>query len=345
MQDDITNIAHPSAGRARLPHPNFAHLRDLTDERGLWEHASYSTPRQEHGFCNDDNARALVIVAHERIEDLTDLARIYLGYVREARKPDGTFRNRRDATGSWARATGSDDSQGRAWWGLGATARQAPEEWMRKAALEEFESCASFESPHLRANAYAALGAAEAINGNSEFHPAIELLDRTTRLIAGAARSTIPWPEPRLTYDNARIPEALLAAGAALGDERRTILGIRLLEWLTLNESRGSEFSFTPVGGRRPGDRSPKFDQQPIEAWAMIDACDRALSVTGDSRWHELALRAGTWLLGRNDSRAVMYQTLTGGTYDGLTATGVNFNQGAESTLAGLGLLQTAARL
>lgn len=342
--DDVTSVGHPSSGGLRLPMPNFAHLRDLTDQGGLWEHARHSTPRPEHGFCNDDNARALVITANERAEDVADLAGIYLRYVLDSRRSDGRFRNRRDSTGSWSNESGSDDSQGRAWWGLGAITARAPEQWMRASALEEFESCATFESPHLRANAYAALGAAEAV-GEGESHPAVELLDRTSTLIARATRSTIPWPEGRLTYDNARIPEALLAAGLGLGDERRTNLGMRLLEWLAIHESRGDRFSFTPVGGRRPGDRHPTFDQQPIEAWAMADACSRALSLTGDWRWRELALRAGTWLLGRNDAGAPMYDDKCGGTFDGLTATGVNLNQGAESTLAGLGVLQVAASI
>jgi hypothetical protein len=336
---------HPSTSSVSLPKPAYAHLRALTDRNGLWEHADHSIPRPEHGFCTDDNARALVITAHEPTEDLTLLADVYLRYVLDSRIPDGTFRNRRDATGAWADEISSDDSQGRAWWGLGATAAQTPGGWMQERSLETFESCAAFESPHLRANAYAALGAAEIVDRAGSFQPAVDLLDRTTTTLLHAARSAIPWPEARLTYDNARIPEALLAAGLALGDKRRTAIGMRLIQWLVDNETTGAQFSFTPVAGRAIGDRGPAFDQQPIEAWAMADACRRAFLVTGDSRWHELAIRAGKWLFGENDGEAVMYDEESGGTYDGLTATGVNLNRGAESTLAGLGVLQVAASL
>jgi hypothetical protein len=339
---DLADLGYPSA--VRLPRPTFGHLRDLTEQRGLWEHARYSTPRPEHGFCNDDNARALVVVAREQTEDLTDLAAIYLGFVLSARRPDGRFHNRRDLSGSWVDDTGSDDSEGRAWWGLGAIARQGPEAWMKESALEDFESCSTFQSVHLRSNAYAALGAAEVVTGQSPVKPAVELLDRTSGLIAKAARATIGWPESRLTYDNARIPEALIAAGIALGDARRTSLGIRLLDWLALNESQGNRFSFTPVGGREPGVHEPRFDQQPIEAWAMADACYRAWSVTGESRWAIRALRAACWLLGNNDKDALLYDAESGGTFDGLTPDGVNLNQGAESTLAGIGILQVAAK-
>lgn len=342
-QDEFFNLDHPSARDLGVPRPTFGHLRDLTNEYGLWEHALHATPRQEHGFCTDDNARALVIVAREETEDVTDLAAIYARFVLVARRRDGTFRNRRDSAGSWADVTGSDDSQGRAWWGLGAIARKAPEQWMRKEAFEEFESCTTFQSPHIRANAYAALGAAEVITESPAFQPAIELLDRTSTLMTTTARSVIPWPEVRLSYDNARIPEALIAAGVALEDERRTALGIHLLEWLVGNESRGDHFSFTPAGGRRPGDQDPTFDQQPLEAWAMADACHRAWSVTGEPAWRVRALRAGRWLMGRNDTGVVLYDTETGGTFDGLTPDGVNANQGAESALAGIGALQVAA--
>lgn len=344
-RDDPAEPDHPSGGKARIPAPNFAHLRALTEEMGLWEHARFSTPRREHGFCIDDNARALVIVTREEGTDLSALAGVYLGFVLAARKPDGRFHERRLATGSWIEGDNSDDSQGRAWWGLGAIAERAPEPWMQTTALEEFESCGTFESPHLRANAYAALGAAAVMRRNPRFRPAVELLDRTSAVISRAARAAIPWPEPRLTYDNARIPEALLAAGVALDDERRTRLGIRLLAWLTLNETRGGKFSFTPVGGRAPGDRGSGFDQQPIEAWAMADACYRVLPVTPEARWRKFAINSATWLLGENDSEAVLYEERTGGTYDGLTPTGINSNQGAESTLAGLGVLQIAAKL
>lgn len=344
-RDDVAFDGHPSTTGFRVPKPNFDHLRELTEPYGLWEHASHSTPRREHGFCNDDNARALVITAHEQTEDLTLLASIYLRYVLDSRRGDGTFRNRRDSAGAWVDEAASDDSQGRVWWGLGAIAASAPGGWMLESSLEAFESRSVFESPHLRANAYAALGAAEVANAREDSQAALDLLDRTTTSIIRATRSAIPWPEARLTYDNARIPEALLAAGLVLGDERRTAMGMRLLDWLVVSETRGSHLSFTPVAGRELGDYGPAFDQQPIEAWAMADACHRAFVATGDCSWHERALRAARWLLGSNDAAAVMYDEQSGATYDGLTATGVNLNRGAESTLAGLGVLQVAASL
>lgn len=327
------------------PVPRFDHLRTMTNRIGLWEHAEYATPRTDHGFCTDDNGRALVVVSHQAniSGGLSDLAATYLGFVLEARTESGEFRNRRNAAGTWTDRAGSDDSQGRAWWGLGSVARSGPEEWMRQAATESFQTCDVFESHHLRANAYAALGAAAMAEvGGSP--PALEMLDRTTAVIAEAARSAVPWPEPLLTYDNARLPEALIAAGQVLGDGRRLSRGLRLLEWLVDDESIGTNFSFTPVGGRKPGGLQPAFDQQPLEAWAMADACHRAWEVTGESKWRMRALGAVAWLLGRNDTGAVLYDGLTGTTSDGLMRRSPNGNFGAESTIAGLGVLQVGLR-
>ena len=151
------------------------------------------------------------------------------------------------------------------------------------------------------------------------------------------------WPGARLTYDNPRLPEALLAAGHALGDRHKTATGIRMLEWLVRAETIEGHFSFTPVGGWAPGEARPGFDQQPIEAWAMAEACHRAWISTGDDAWRLRAIGAARWLMGRNDTGMVLYEAATGGTCDGLMEDSVNQNRGAESTLAGLAALQIAA--
>jgi hypothetical protein len=156
----------------------------------LWEHAHMSTPRVGHGFCTDDNARALVIVSRQALPpaDLEDLATIYLRFVLEARTGSGGFHNRRTAEGVWTDDVGSDDSQGRAWWGLGAVARLGPSAAMRQAAAEAFETCSTFDSPHLRANAYATLGAVEMLTPQSsptppwEGSPGPKPASRTTTL-------------------------------------------------------------------------------------------------------------------------------------------------------------------
>ena len=317
----------------------------MTDQMGLWEHAHMSTPRIEHGFCTDDNARALIVVSRQMPpkDELEDLATVYLNFVLNARAGSGRFHNRRDADGMWIDDVGSDDSQGRAWWGLGTAARMGQEPWMRKAGADAFADCTSFDSVHLRANAYAALGAVEMLVADRGHAAATDLLERTSRVIADAAAAKIPWPETRLTYDNARLPEALLAAGAALGRRRLISSGIRLLEQLIRIETNGGHFSFTPTGGWAPGELRPAFDQQPIEASAMAEACYRAWCITSHEVWRVRAIRAARWFLGQNDTGMALYDPATGGTYDGLMENSQNENRGAESTIAGIAALQIAA--
>jgi hypothetical protein len=303
------------------------------------------TPRIEHGFCTDDNARALVVVSRQSLvtDGVADLAATYLRFVLDARTGSGRFHNRRNADGVWTDDVGSDDSQGRAWWGLGAVARLGPTAWMRDAGAEAFATCTTFESPHLRANAYAVLGASEMLMAEPGHDAATVLLERAAGVIAAAALGRVPWPETRLTYDNPRLPEALLAAGVALGNARLISIGTRLLEWLLRVEVSGDHFSFTPSTGWTPGDPRPGFDQQPIEASAMAEACYRAWTVTGDDAWRVRTIRAAQWLTGRNDTGSVLYDQETGATCDGLMEHSVNENRGAESTLAGIAALQFAA--
>jgi hypothetical protein len=339
----------PSTPTGHIPAPRFDHIRTLTDRIGMWEHAEYRRPRTGHGFCTDDNARALIVMCREALrptgpepgDDLADLGERYLRFVLDARTPGG-FHNRRGADGRWQDGVGSDDSQGRAWWALGTAARSAPAEWMRTQAVEAFDACDGFASPHLRSNAFAVLGAVDVLAAHPHHRMATDLCTRAIGVIATAATARIPWPEARLTYDNARIPEALLAAGSALGDRRYTAMGLRLGEWLVATESHLGHFSFTPVGGWAPGEPRPAFDQQPIEAWAMADLCNRAWQLTGADRWRLRARQAARWVLGDNDPGLPLYDVATGAGYDGLTATDVNRNCGAESTLAAIACLQVA---
>lgn len=341
---------HPAGSRRdepALPAPRFDHLAHMTDSLGLWEHAEFDTPRVAHGFCTDDNARALIVACRES-EDAPvpdRLTTTYLGFLLDARTATGTFHNRRGHDGIWLDDVGSDDSQGRALWALGVVARHGPQLWMREAGTEAFDLATTFTSVHLRANAFAALGAVELLAAEPDHDGGRELLRRCVEPLAEAAGSRVPWVEARLTYDNARVPEALLAAGTTLHDPRLVHMGLRLLTWLVAVETRGGHFSFVPHGGWAPGEARPGFDQQPVEAAAMADACLRAFDVTGEPAWRLRALRAAQWFVGHNDTGHVLYDAATGATSDGLMRDGANQNQGAESTLAGLAALQVATAL
>jgi len=319
----------------------------MTDHRGLWEHALYTTPRTEHGYCTDDNARALIVLSRvpDPSPDLVELAGIYLAFLQDAQLPVGAFINRRSADGSWSTEVGSDDSHGRALWALGSVARNGPAPWMREAGLDMFDKQEDFHSPSPRANAFAVLGASEVLLSLPDHPPARHVLEQCVGHLLVQEDDLWPWPEERLAYDNARIPEALLAAGVLLPNDGLVEAGLRLLEWLVATETQDGHFSFTPVGGWAPGEPRPGFDQQPVEAAAMADACTRAFSITADDRWKDRVERAARWFVGANDAGVALYDPQTGGCGDGLTPERINLNQGAESTLAALAVLQLAQAL
>jgi hypothetical protein len=169
--------------------------------------------------------------------------------------------------------------------------------------------------------------------------------DYAASLAAPNADPTWPWPEPRLTYANAVLAEAMIAAGAALDDSTLRQRGLDLLGWLVEFETADGHLSPTPVGGRGAEDARPGFDQQPIEVATLADACARAAVVDAGAIWPDTVRAAAAWFMGDNDAGQLMWDPETGGGYDGLHADGVNGNQGAESTLAVISTLQHAQRL
>jgi hypothetical protein len=190
-------------------------------------------------------------------------------------------------------------------------------------------------SPHRRAMAFAAIGAAELLAADPHHARARHLLaDAVVAIGPLGTDPSWPWPEPRLSYANAAIAEALIAAGHGLGRSQVVDDGLTLLRWLLERQLVDGHLSPVPVGGAGPGDAAPAFDQQPIEVAALADACALAETVTGDADWRRGVDLAIGWFTGRNDLAAPMSDPITGGGFDGLTPNGPNLNQGAESTLA-----------
>jgi hypothetical protein len=193
--------------------------------------------------------------------------------------------------------------------------------------------------------AYAALGAAELLAVDSEHAAARKLVtDYAVSLAAPNGDSHWPWPESRLAYANAVLPEAMIAAGVALDATALQQRGLDLLGWLLDYESADGHLSPTPAAGRGIDDVRPAFDQQPIEVAALADACARAAAVDAAATWPDGVAAAAAWFQGANDSGQVMWDPETGGGFDGLLADGVNQNQGAESTLAVISTLQQSRR-
>ena len=323
------------------PPPTLCHLARLSDAVGTFEHAKLDRPRPECGYCTDDAGRLLAIASRLAKDPKAPLlAEVALGFLERAHLGKGRFRLRQGVDRTWTDDRPSDDAAGRALLGLGTAAARAPWPGLRDRALVLFGEAADFRSEHPRAVAYAALGAVELLRAVPNHAGASRLVgDAADSLPSPSTSDAWPWPEPRLSYANALLPDAALSVATAIGRQRAANDALHLLEWLVDQETVDGYFSFTPVGGRGPDGAQPAFDQQPIEAWAMTEACARAFAYTGDHRWAETARRSGAWFLGDNDVRVAVFDPATGGGFDGLEQDGVNHNEGAESTLAFVGTM------
>ncbi len=332
-----------------IPDANFTHLLSLRGPFGTFEHAKLARPRIEHGYCTDDVARvALVLARHDRTlvsTDVNELLWSSLHFLELAQRANGEFFNRRSCTGEWEFPASSEDCWGRAMWALGTIYGRCEESGLRERARGAFQRGATVRSPWPRAMAFAALGASEFLRAAPYDAVARQLLDACVAVLDRENLSdSWRWPEDRLTYANAVLPEALIAAGVYLGYERIVDHGLRQLQWLLEMETPRGHLSVTPAGGRGRGEETRVFDQQPIEVAAMADACVRASALTGDPRWSQGRPLCEMWFLGHNAAGAPMFDERTGGGYDGLTGEGPNLNQGAESTLAVLSTFQHARR-
>ena len=330
------------------PPAPFRHLGRLTDTVGLLEHAEGIAPRHEHGYCVDDVARGLVVVCREPSpsQELITLARRYLYFLAQAQAPDGKFRNRLGYDRRWRDYPGTEDCWGRSLWGLGTAAVRGPTAGIREEALSRFGRGTQVSSAWPHAMAFATLGAAEILDRWHDHSGALSILDKASAIIGQPREDPAwPWPARRLTYANAAIAEAVIVAGWRLGRDRTLHNGLRMLEWLLTVETRLGHLSVVPVGGWGPDEDRPAFDQQPIEVAALADACMRAATVTGDRSWLAGVQMSVSWFLGDNDANVPLLDERTGGGCDGLSRDGRSRNQGAESTLAMISVLQLGHRL
>lgn len=344
-------IANAGPGGHRpdpLPRPALGGVRRMTDSVGMMQHSIHDIPDRNHGYCVDDNARALLLMHRLRSvgahsAETQALAETYSAFVHHAWNDDaGRFRNFMAYDRSWLEDIGSDDSVARAWWSVAVTACEAASpalrRWARHMAIRIIPHLDGFTA--LRTYAFLVLGLASLVRAEPDLTRERDLLERLARGLAGvlAGRESHDWRwfEDGLTYDNARLPEALLRAGQVLADEAMIQGGLRSLDWLCRMQT-GVGGVFRAVGTAnfgRPFTVEEPFDQQPLEAAATVDACAAAFAASGDARWLAEARRAFDWFLGKNDLGAPLADPLTGDCYDGLTARGPNHNRGAESVLS-----------
>jgi hypothetical protein len=327
----------------RVMLPAWRHVLTMSDSIGIFEHADHSAPRREEGYCADDVARLLIAIVREPDpgRELTDLARVCFRFLVDAQGVTGRVRNRRSADGRWHGRRGVEDCWGRSVWAFGTAARVAHDLSLRDSAASYFSHAVGQRSPHRRAMAFAAIGAAELLAADPRHSRARHVLADAIVVIGPVGGDpSWPWPEPRLSYANAAVAEALIAAGHGLGRDDVLGDGLTLLRWLLDRQVVDGHLSVVPVDGAGPGDVAPAFDQQPIEVAALADACARAQMVTADPAWRRGVDLAIDWFDGRNDLGAPMSDPVTGGGFDGLTPNGPNLNQGAESTLALISTMQ-----
>jgi hypothetical protein len=313
---------------------NLSHLEQLCDSRGIVEHAQGDRPLRALGYCTDDAGRLLGVLGPVSDDPACSrLCEVALSFLEDASEGADGFRLRRFADVTWS-AERSDDATGRALEGLGIAAG-SPTEWVRVRARALFEHTVTWRSTHPRSMAHAVIGAVHFLEAVPEHAGARRLLvDARRALDPGDPSRAWPWPETRLAYANALLVEAQLALATHFADGARLDVALTMLEWLIAEETFEGHFSFAPVAGRGPEDAKPAFDQQPIEAWAMARACERAYRVTGATRWAERVALCAAWFDGTNDAHLPVAVPATGAGYDGLRPTSVNTNQGAESTLA-----------
>lgn len=331
-----------------LPHLKLDHLEHLSDSTGIVQHAIYTIPDHAHGYCTDDNARALIltILLEEQGMDPTrvhSLSSRYAAFLNGAlNKSSGRFRNFMSFDRQWLEEEGSDDSQGRTAWALGTCIGRSRHlgmaAWARELFPHALLACEQATSP--RTWALAIIGIHEYLRRGGGDQLVLAASQRLANRLIGLydvnAKDRWPWFEGSATYDNARLPQALISFGRWNNHAHAIEIGLQSLRWLC-DHQRSPEGRFRPIGSNgfsKKGGVSATFDQQPIEAHGMVSAAIVAHSTTSDPYWIEQAHLAFDWFLGRNDLGQPIYDASTGGCYDGLMEGKVNENQGAESTLA-----------
>ncbi len=328
----------------RFPPIRIDYLKSFTDDTGIFQHAKFSTPKRSEGYTTDDNARALIACA--RYSNLRDdssveaLANVYLAFLYHMQRSDGRFHNYLTYQREFADEIGSADCMGRALWSCGCVMNSNLPNDMKLVAKEIFDKGFRWvwETP-VRSYAHVALG----LSQYSQVYPDDNTLIASIQEVANCllqhyhyqASGGWKWFEPHLTYDNARLPHALFEAYKITRKQEYLQVAKESLDFLLDIQMLNGHF--VPIGNdgwcKRDGPRA-LYDQQPIEASAMVEATLAAFHVTNNERYTKAARIVFQWFLGKNTLKAMMYNPKTGGCFDGITPICVNLNQGAESSIS-----------
>jgi hypothetical protein len=328
----------------RLPAIKIDYLKSFTDDTGVFQHAKYCIPRRNEGYTTDDNARALIVCAQydclKSDKRAKALANIYLAFLQYMQKPDGSFHNYLSYERRYLDVDGSDDCMGRALWSCGCALNSKLPNDSRLVAKEIFEKglpCI-WRSISLRGYASTILGLYQYYKANPDDNALLsigKLADNLVTQYQNEAKADWHWFEPHLTYDNARLPQALFEAYMITGKQAHLDVAKKSMDFLLNTQMVDNKF--VPIGNNgwytRGGERAI-YDQQPLEATAMAEAAIDAFYATKEERYAKIAYFAFQWFLGRNTRKLMMYNPETAGCFDGLTPEKVNRNQGAESSIS-----------
>lgn len=342
-----TNIENDD-NNLTIPKINLYHLRTLTDDTGLFQHATFSVPNRTHGYCTDDNARALIVTVMNwnlfKNDAIIALLDVYLSFLNYALNEENQqIRNFMSYSREWLEEQGSQDCHGRAIWALGYTIAYPPNETILCLASHLFKKVISKVSFLIapRAWAFTIIGCLyylKQFNGDTEVQAIVENLShKLLKLFQNNVSNEWLWCEDLVTYDNARLPQALIGAGHYLSDKKMVSTGLRVLQWLIDVQTDQDEGHLSIIGNngwyRRDGQKA-RFDQQPLEVAALIDACYQAYLTSKQPCWQKYMHWAFNWFLGKNIIHHQVYNTKTGGGYDGIRPGTINQNQGGESTIS-----------
>ncbi len=332
------------ASLLEIPEPSLDHLRNMTDDTGLIQHAKFMLPDRNHGYCTDDNTRAVVAMVKYYTQysdaEALRLFNIYLSFICHAQREDGTFRNFMGYDRHWIAPEPAHDGLGRSLWAFGAVLGRPPLPELVPIIKDFFDKSAP-HIPHLspRGKAYSIFGMRNYLTqfpGASDIkrhmHAAAEHL---VELYEQNAKPDWQWFENILSYDNAVLPHALFEAYLAMGNEIYLEIATKTSDFLLENTFTGDHFSFIGCNGwyTYQGQKA-QFDQQPLEAISTVMMCRGAYEATDDPNYLKLQKKAFDWFLGDNDLSIPLYDFRTKGCGDGLERNSVNLNQGAESMLA-----------
>lgn len=328
----------------KLPCIQLDFLKALTDDTGIIQHSKFSIPNRKEGYATDDNARALIVATRcyltDKSSEIQEIIDRYLSFLYYMQRKDGRLYNFLGYDRKIVEEPDSEECMGRTLWACGNCLNSSLDSNRKSLAKEIFDKTFpwTFSFKSLRAKAFAILGLQQYFQAYPEDKNIVlnvkPLADYLMNWYGVASSDGWKWFEDYVTYANARLPHALLAAFNLTENQKYFQVGVESLEFLL--KVQLIEDKFMPVGSKGwypRGKERAFYDQQPIEASSTIEALDEALRITKDARYREIIKTVFEWFLGNNSKHVSVYDAETGACYDGITLHGLNLNQGAESTL------------